>query len=76
MWGSNDNTYSKADERNEYDYIQSFNQFTNEVEKKKIEVKKSVGRSLSVIQYVFLGIVLGAMIYYNTINLETKDQYD
>jgi hypothetical protein len=73
MWGSNDNTYSKADERNEYDYIQSFNQFTNEIEKKKIEVKKSVGRSLSAVQYIFLGVVLGAMIYYNTINLETKD---
>jgi hypothetical protein len=49
MWGSNDNTYSKADERSEYDYIQSYNQFTNEIEKKKIEVKKRVARSLSAI---------------------------
>ena len=73
MWGSNDNAYSKADERNEYDYIQSYNQFTNEVEKKKIVVRKSVGRSLAAVQYIFLGIVLAAMIYYNTINLQTKD---
>jgi len=65
MWGSSDSTYSKADERVNYKYIQVFNETTNEITKKKLGMNKYLDRFFSFLELFYLLIVLAAMVSYN-----------
>lgn len=74
MWGSSDTAYSKADERVQYKFINVYNETTNEIVKKKVEMKKSLDRILRFLEFLSLSIVLSAMVFYNIFSVQFKGQ--
>lgn len=76
-WGCSDSSFSKVDERTEqFRYYKVYNKKTDRVEKIKQTMKQRKQWTYRILSYFFLGIVLGSMVVYLTLNFATKPQYD
>ena len=77
MWGVQDNSFSKVDERsNTYKYYNYYNEKTDQIEKEALEVQKLRKFGISITKFVFLVIVIYSMIYYQILILTTKGVVD
>jgi hypothetical protein len=77
IWGCSDSSYSPLDERdNKFKYFYQFNDKTLKKEKMKEEMLTSLKFTYKALCYLFLGIVVCAMVFYQNIILSTKGTRD
>ena len=66
IWNCTSNSYSPADERKvEFQFYNSYNENSDSLEKTQKKMREKLKRKLTALEYLFLLIVIIAMVIYN-----------